>query len=60
MGNDVRLRCLGLGDEFVAAEKIVLDYVRGPGEKTPEGLAEARAEFSAAVDKLRRQVRWRS
>ena len=23
-----------IADEFVAAEKIVLDYVRGPGEKT--------------------------
>jgi 4-hydroxy-4-methyl-2-oxoglutarate aldolase len=42
---------------FVEAEKIVLDYVRGPGRKTSEGLLEARAEFSAAVEKIRRQVR---
>jgi len=45
-----------LAGPFVAAEKIVLDYVRGPGKKTPEGLTEARAEFSAAIDKLRRQA----
>ena len=43
--------------EFVAAEKIVLDYVKGPGEKTPQGLSQVRAEFSAAVDKLRGQIR---
>lgn len=38
--------------EFVAAEQIVLDYVRGSGEKTPKGLAEARKEFSAVVARL--------
>ncbi|MHC4399594.1 MAG: RraA family protein [Planctomycetota bacterium] len=42
---------------FVDAEKIVLDYVQGPGEKTPQGLSDARAEFSAAVAKLQRQIR---
>jgi regulator of RNase E activity RraA len=45
-----------LADPFVAAEKIVLDYVRGPGKKTPEGLTEARAEFSATIAKLRQQI----
>ena len=44
-----------LAGPFVDAEKIVLDYVRGPGKKTPEGLTQARAEFSAAIDKLRQQ-----
>jgi regulator of RNase E activity RraA len=43
-----------LAAEFVAAERIVLDYVQGPGEKTPQGLAGGRAEFAAAVGKLRR------
>lgn len=38
--------------EFVAAEGIVLDYVRGPGAKTAAGLAAARKEFSAVVAKL--------
>jgi regulator of RNase E activity RraA len=41
-----------IADEFVASEKIVLDYVNGPGAKTPAGLAEARKEFSAVVQKL--------
>lgn len=41
-----------IGDEFVAAEKIVLDYVNGPGEKTPAGLAEVRKEFASVVGQL--------
>ncbi len=42
---------------FIEAEKIVLDYVRSPGKKTPAGLAEARDEFSATVDRLRDKIR---
>ncbi|MEX0714624.1 MAG: RraA family protein [Pirellulales bacterium] len=38
--------------EFVAAERIVLDYVRGSGQKTAAGLAAARKEFSAVVSRL--------
>lgn len=41
-----------LAGEFVAAERIVLDYVNGPGSKTVAGLAERRKEFAAAVAKL--------
>lgn len=41
-----------IGDEFVASERIVLDYVNGPGEKTPAGLASARKEFAAVVSEL--------
>ncbi|MBL9090272.1 MAG: RraA family protein [Planctomycetaceae bacterium] len=41
-----------LGDEFVASEKIMLDYVRGSGPKTPAGFAEVRKEFQAIVAKL--------
>ena len=48
-----------LAGPFVDAEKIVLDYVRGPGKKTPEGLTQARAEFSAVIDKLRQQAQRR-
>ncbi len=44
---------------FIEAEKIVLDYVRSPGKKTPAGLAEARDEFSATVDRLRAQIHGR-
>jgi regulator of RNase E activity RraA len=41
-----------IAPEFVAAEKIVLDYVRGSGHRTPAGLAQARREFSAEVARL--------
>ena len=38
--------------EFVAAEKIILDYVRSSGPKTAGGLAAARQEFAAVVARL--------
>jgi 4-hydroxy-4-methyl-2-oxoglutarate aldolase len=38
--------------EFIAAEKIILDYVNGSGSKSPAGLTAARKEFSAVVAKL--------
>lgn len=38
--------------EFMDAEKIVLDYVRGAGAKTPAGYAAARKEYSAVAAKL--------
>jgi regulator of RNase E activity RraA len=41
-----------LAQPFVDAEKIVLDYVNGPGKKTAAGLASARKEYSAVVSKL--------
>ncbi|MEZ6070242.1 MAG: RraA family protein [Pirellulales bacterium] len=41
-----------IGDEFISAEEIVMDYVKGPGTKTVAGLAAARQEFSAVVAKL--------
>ncbi len=45
-----------LAGPFIAAEKILLDYVRGPGTKTLAGLAAARDEFQAAVAQLRRRI----
>ena len=41
--------------EFVAAEEIVLDYVKGDSP-TPEGVAAARAEYASVVEKLSRRV----
>ncbi len=41
-----------LTPEFVAAENIVMDYVKGSGPKTPAGLAAARKEFGAVVTQL--------
>ena len=46
-----------IAPEFVAAEKIILDYVHGPGDKTVTGLAAARKEFSATVAELTRRAR---
>lgn len=46
-----------LAAEFVDAEKIVLDYVRGSGRKTVSGLTDARKEFSAVVAKLSQRAR---
>lgn len=46
-----------VGDEFVASEKIVLDYVNGTGEKTAAGLRDARKEFADVVAKLIKRVR---
>jgi len=43
--------------EFVAAERIILDYVQGPEKKTPERFREVQAEFRAAVAKLGERVR---
>jgi 4-hydroxy-4-methyl-2-oxoglutarate aldolase len=43
--------------EFVAAERIVIDYARGPGEKTHEGLLAARNEFSAVIAAIKARVR---
>lgn len=44
-----------IGDEFVAAEKVILDALR-QGTPSVSRLREARAESGARIDKLRRQV----
>jgi regulator of RNase E activity RraA len=43
--------------EFVDAEKIVMDYVNGSGAKTPAGLAASRKEYGAVVAKLTERIR---
>jgi regulator of RNase E activity RraA len=48
-----------MAGDFVGAEKIVLDYVQGPGSKTIDGLVAARKEFSEVVARLGQQVRRR-
>jgi len=47
----------GVAQEFVDAERIVLDYVNGPGQKTATGLAAARKEFSVVIAKLTERVK---
>ena len=54
---DIAVEVAEVAPEFVAAEKIVLDYVNATGSKTPAGLTAARKEFSAVVDKLIARIR---
>jgi len=46
-----------LADEFIAAEAIVMDYVKGGGEKTVAQFTRRRREFSAAIAKLAERAR---
>ena len=54
IASEIPEACAGLA----AAEKIILDYVRGPNI-TPAGMAEARNECSAMLAKLTQQLRRR-
>jgi regulator of RNase E activity RraA len=56
---DIAADVADVGQEFVDSEKIVLDYVNGPGPRTVAGLASARKEFSAVVAKLTDRVKKR-
>lgn len=46
----------GVASEFVAAERIILDYVQSEGEKTTAGLRQVHREFAAAIDRLKRSI----
>lgn len=54
---DIANEVADITQEFIDAEKIVLDYVNGSGKKTPAGLANARKEYSAVVAKLTARVK---
>ena len=45
-----------IASEFVAAEEIMLDYVKGPGEKSISRFTELRQEFQSIVAKLKQRV----
>lgn len=45
-----------VADEFIAAEAIMLDYVKAPGEKSRAKYDELRKEFQAVVKKLTDRV----
>ena len=45
-----------VADEFVAAEAILLDYVKAPGPKNRGKYDELRQEFQAVVTKLTQKV----
>jgi regulator of RNase E activity RraA len=54
---DIAADVADAAQEFVDAEKIVLDYVNAPGPKTAAGLAAARKEYSAVVATLTDRVK---
>ena len=43
-------------EEFVAAERYILDYVNGRGTKTTRGFTAAREEFGAVIEKLKKRI----
>jgi regulator of RNase E activity RraA len=45
-----------VGGEFVAAENLMLAYVKAPGEKRIEKFSELREEFQAVVARLQKRV----
>jgi regulator of RNase E activity RraA len=45
-----------IGDEFIAAEEIMLDYVKAPGEKDREEFSRLREQFSEVVEQLKSRV----
>ena len=53
---DLATEIADIAPEFVAAEQVVLDYVRSSGPKTAQGLGEARKEFSSIVAKLAKRA----
>ncbi len=53
---DIASEIADITQEFVDAEKIVLDYVNGSGSKTAAGLAAARKEYGVVVAKLTERI----
>lgn len=53
---DIADEVAGVGEEFVAAEAIVLEYVKSPGTKSLGRYSELRAEFQSRVSKLAERV----
>ena len=45
-----------IGDEFVGAEELILNYIRTPGQKQLSRFDELRQEFQQVVAKLRKRV----
>jgi regulator of RNase E activity RraA len=53
---EIAAEAAAVAGEFVAAEEIVLDYVKGPEEKNAARYSELRRELQAAVAKLRQRI----
>ena len=50
---DIAAEVADVGDEFLAAEDIIMDYVKSDADKTVERFNELRAEFQAVAGKLK-------
>lgn len=53
---DLAVEIAEVSDEFVAAEAIMLDYVKAPGAKTVTRFNELRQEFQSVVSKLTKRI----
>lgn len=53
---DIASEVADVAEEFVAAEAIMLDYVKSPAEKTVARFSQLRDEFQAVVAKLQKRV----
>jgi regulator of RNase E activity RraA len=53
---DLAVEVAEVSDEFVAAEGIMLDYVKAPGAKTVTKFNELRQEFQSVVSKLTKRI----
>lgn len=53
--NDIAAEVADIGDEFIAAEKVILDTLHSPGVTVTQ-LTEARKESKAQIDALTRRV----
>jgi 4-hydroxy-4-methyl-2-oxoglutarate aldolase len=53
---DIAAEVADVADEFIAAEEIMLDYVKADGEKTVDKFNVLREEFQSVVGKLRERV----
>ena len=53
---EIAVEVADVGDEFVASEEIILDYVKSTGEKNIARFTELREEHVAMVSKLKKRV----
>jgi len=53
---DIAAEVADVADEFIAAEEIMLDYVKADGHKTVDKFNELREEFQSVVGTLRERV----
>jgi regulator of RNase E activity RraA len=53
---EIAAEVANVGSEFLAAEELVMSYVKGPGEKSIVRYNELRKEFQAVVATLTKRV----